>query len=128
MNKLYVRLYNLGRRWFVSIPNRPVSTPYELGKIWSRIAQGFVTTQKDAGAFQVRYGDLVIGGQRILPEISEYLKSEVPMFGLEERVGAIRKEKVTAFDRVLLRYELLWLQLAAKRTVRSLGYAVEGKV
>ena len=107
-------------RWFDRWPREQVRTPHAYGRMWSRLAESFLTHGEAVDAALVRYEDLVAGGDS-LDRLDEVLGTPVDRAVLSNRIGGFRPRG----DSRLPAVEARMLALATREVAPRFGYAVD---
>ena len=117
--------YRRYRRWFLSIPDKPVFTPYRFGKVWLHLTDSFLKHFKDLNALLIRYEDLKSEKRNaIFKELESHIDTKLDISVLDNKIGSswptnLKKMKS---DHLLVKYELLWLRLSVKSLASRLDY------
>lgn len=119
----YLSYRNWGSGWFMTWPDRPVSTPYAFGRCWAELTRGYLEGHQKVDGLLIRYEDL--DQPEDVARLQAYLGWPMPRQSAMRRIAmhesyqppkdSIRR-RLPAADRLLL-------SLATRGVRQAAGYA-----
>ena len=111
------RSYKRFRRWYISIPDKPVFNAISFARFWNFLAKGFFENKHKVNCILIKYEDLKSQPLNTLSELSKFLNISINQTVLTRKVGSSNPKK---FHLNLI--ERLIIKVFTRKTALLYGY------